>query len=145
MKCSNVFNGFKEERINFMPTYKYDIGTDTYDTSELQRIPSWTDRILYRSNVLKCIYYNSCSKIKDSDHRPVFSMFSVQDTEKQDIINQGDLSSKESYKQQEEAIPHDLVVLYKNNVPQKISTAGLPPPSSINQQWWNDYIKEKDS
>lgn len=27
-----AFNGFKEEKITFLPTYKYDVGTDVYDT-----------------------------------------------------------------------------------------------------------------
>ena len=43
-----VFVGFREGPIHFAPTYKYDAGTHDYDTSEKQRVPSWTDRILYR-------------------------------------------------------------------------------------------------
>jgi hypothetical protein len=38
----------REQPINFEPSYKYDVGTDTYDTSEKLRIPAWTDRVLYR-------------------------------------------------------------------------------------------------
>lgn len=29
-----------------MPTYRFDFGTSTYDTSEKHRVPSLTDRIL---------------------------------------------------------------------------------------------------
>ena len=38
----NVFNGFSEQPISFLPSYKYDIHSDEFDTSELRRVPSWT-------------------------------------------------------------------------------------------------------
>lgn len=69
---------FYEGRINFMPTYKFHDGTDDYDYEE--RVPGWTDRILYRANnlndVIQCKY--SCiSDVKTSDHKPVFSIFKI--------------------------------------------------------------------
>ena len=51
MAKRKVFVGFREGPLNFPPTYKLDAGTDDYDTSVKQRIPSWTDRILYRPGV----------------------------------------------------------------------------------------------
>ncbi|EER11553.1 hypothetical protein, conserved, partial [Perkinsus marinus ATCC 50983] len=39
-----------EAPILFPPTYKFDLGSNEYDTSSKQRIPSWTDRILWRSD-----------------------------------------------------------------------------------------------
>ena len=42
-----LFSGYSEGPLNFRPTYKFDTGTDTYDTSSKQRVPAWTDRILY--------------------------------------------------------------------------------------------------
>ncbi|XP_075688627.1 phosphatidylinositol polyphosphate 5-phosphatase type IV-like [Rhinoderma darwinii] len=53
----SIFVGFKEHTIEFLPTYKFDIGTDTYDTSEKQRVPSYTVRYLIsRSTELKKEY-----------------------------------------------------------------------------------------
>lgn len=72
------FFGFQEERILFHPTYKYDKGTCDYDTSEKQRVPSWTDRVLYRSknsDWIKSRNYSSIRSITMSDHKPVFSTF----------------------------------------------------------------------
>ena len=45
-----AFCGFTELPLNFPPTYKYDCGEVTYDSSAKQRVPSWTDRVLYRCN-----------------------------------------------------------------------------------------------
>jgi len=75
-----AFKNFLEGRITFEPTYKYDINTDTYDTSDKCRIPSYTDRILYRSRQkgnISCSYYDAIKEIKLSDHRPVFGLFEV--------------------------------------------------------------------
>lgn len=44
----NVFKNFLEGDINFAPTYKYDLFSDDYDTSEKCRAPAWTDRVLWK-------------------------------------------------------------------------------------------------
>jgi hypothetical protein len=44
----NVFKNFFEGDINFAPTYKYDLFSDDYDTSEKCRAPAWTDRVLWK-------------------------------------------------------------------------------------------------
>ncbi|CAH1787853.1 unnamed protein product [Owenia fusiformis] len=75
-----IFQHFQEGRINFKPTYKYDVGTDEYDSSPKMRTPSYTDRILYRSkkkHAISCLHYDSANSIKVSDHRPVYGLYEV--------------------------------------------------------------------
>jgi hypothetical protein len=71
-----------EPPLRFRPTYKYDVGTNTYDSSRKGRIPSWTDRILYSFSCLssehvQCIAYNSIDFVTTSDHKPVYASFVV--------------------------------------------------------------------
>lgn len=42
MDVRAVFEGYEEGPLLFRPTYKYDVGTDDYDTGEKHRIPAWT-------------------------------------------------------------------------------------------------------
>ncbi|KAG6833956.1 hypothetical protein H0H87_007967 [Tephrocybe sp. NHM501043] len=46
-----AFPGYVEGPILFRPTYRYDLGTDTYDTSEKLRIPAWTVFGIFRAEV----------------------------------------------------------------------------------------------
>ncbi|CAO2647214.1 Nn.00g081360.m01.CDS01 [Neocucurbitaria sp. VM-36] len=69
---------FNESPINFAPTYKYNVGTDDYDTSEKQRSPAWCDRLLYRGmGRIKQIDYRRHDSVKVSDHRPVSGRFKI--------------------------------------------------------------------
>ena len=99
MSKGTIFRGFKEHSINFRPTYKYDPGTDNFDTSSKQRIPSYTDRIVFKHNsnsTVKTLHYDSVqgkygstsklilfsclfylSGVLTSDHKPVWGMFEV--------------------------------------------------------------------
>ena len=47
MDSQEAFVGFEEGPILFPPTYRYDVGTDNYDTSEKARIPAWTGRLQF--------------------------------------------------------------------------------------------------
>ncbi|KAI4130879.1 MAG: hypothetical protein LQ347_003208, partial [Umbilicaria vellea] len=51
MRLRKAFHdGWREGPINFLPTYKYDVGSvGMFDSSEKRRGPSWCDRILYRT------------------------------------------------------------------------------------------------
>ncbi|XP_020534853.1 type IV inositol polyphosphate 5-phosphatase 11 isoform X2 [Jatropha curcas] len=71
-----IFNGFYEGILTFKPTYKYNLGSSDYDTSHKVRVPSWTDRILFKIEDVDKIdaslhCYESVDSIHSSDHKPV--------------------------------------------------------------------------
>ncbi|KAG8590873.1 hypothetical protein GDO81_006950 [Engystomops pustulosus] len=101
-----VFRGFLEGKVNFAPTYKYDLFSDDYDTSEKCRTPAWTDRVLWRrrkwpfdrSGIYDLDLLNSSlqegrnipytwnpgtllhygrAELKTSDHRPVVALIDI--------------------------------------------------------------------
>lgn len=68
---------FDEMPITFAPTYKYDVGTDTYDTSEKRRSPAWCDRLLHRGRGrIQQLDYRR-HEVRVSDHRPVTGSFTL--------------------------------------------------------------------
>ncbi|XP_053561148.1 synaptojanin-1 [Bombina bombina] len=100
-----VFRNFLEGKVNFAPTYKYDLFSDDYDTSEKCRTPAWTDRILWRRrkwpfdksaedldllnsslqdeksaqytwNPGSLLHYGR-AELKTSDHRPVVALIDI--------------------------------------------------------------------
>ncbi|KAF8790383.1 synaptojanin-1-like [Argiope bruennichi] len=85
-QSGQAFKDFIEAPINFAPTYKYDIFSDDYDTSEKNRIPSWTDRVLFKRKKYpydesespgKIVFYGR-AELKTSDHRPVIAYIDVE-------------------------------------------------------------------
>jgi len=86
--AGNVFQGFTEGELNFPPTYKYDLFSDDFDTSEKARCPAWTDRVLWRRRKPHgpqpadwcpgvATFYGR-AELKQSDHRPVLAVLDVQ-------------------------------------------------------------------
>ena len=77
-KDNLCFSEFQEPEITFLPTYKFDLFSDTYDSSGKRRSPAYTDRILYcgmQKDELNCILYDSCMQLVTSDHKPVVALF----------------------------------------------------------------------
>ena len=79
--------GFKEGQIYFRPTFKYWNNTNDYqyiDTHNIDQAPAWTDRILFKKNETSINIldvhqdkYDSMPDIIMSDHKPVFSYFTL--------------------------------------------------------------------
>uniref|UniRef100_A0A286XZ51 Synaptojanin-1 n=1 Tax=Cavia porcellus TaxID=10141 RepID=A0A286XZ51_CAVPO len=103
--AGQIFRGFLEGKVTFAPTYKYDLFSDDYDTSEKCRTPAWTDRILWRrrkwpfdrsaedldllnasfQDESKILYtwtpgtllHYGRAELKTSDHRPVVALIDI--------------------------------------------------------------------
>lgn len=142
MKNGESFPFFDEMEIQFPPTYKFDNGTSIYDTSEKQRIPAWTDRILNmsRSKIVKQLLYDSADGITFSDHRPVLAIFSVSvniinETVKENLL----LELYDSYKKRIGDI--NDIFINNNNISfllDDVDDSTLPAPSSDTYKWWLD-------
>lgn len=89
-EAGKVFKNFIEGEIRFPPTYKYDLFSDDYDTSEKCRAPAWTDRVLWKRRPLmiemnpednycsgKLLHYGR-AELKQSDHRPVVAVIDIE-------------------------------------------------------------------
>uniref|UniRef100_A0A8C1LCF2 phosphatidylinositol-3,4,5-trisphosphate 5-phosphatase n=1 Tax=Cyprinus carpio TaxID=7962 RepID=A0A8C1LCF2_CYPCA len=82
-----AFFNFKEEKILFPPTYRYERGSrdcylwQKYKSSGVQvNGPSWCDRVLWKSypeSHIICTSYGCTDDIFTSDHSPVFATFEV--------------------------------------------------------------------
>ncbi|KAJ2747790.1 hypothetical protein GGI20_000260 [Coemansia sp. BCRC 34301] len=75
MLNKQAFVGFEEADIAFAPTYKFILGTSTYDEG---RRPAWCDRVLWWTRPgceggVRSLTYDSVGDIVTSDHKPVRS------------------------------------------------------------------------
>ena len=136
-----AFPFYDEAKITFKPTYKYDVGTDSYDTSEKQRIPAWCDRVLRKGNNLRQISYNT-APLRFSDHRPVYATFSCEVSLVDEKLRD-DLSAQ-LYQQRKSSID-DFIA--SGNIEEtededlngyESIEPGLPPASSDKRKWWLD-------
>lgn len=139
MASGETFPFFDEKEIKFAPTYKFDNGTKTYDTSEKQRTPAWTDRILSlcKNNILKQEVYDSDPEILFSDHRPVYSIFSasvsvVNEKAKKNIIQ----GIYENYTKAIGDINDLLTAPDVSRFVYDMDTDYKPAPSSDTFKWW---------
>lgn len=78
-----AFQGFDEGVLNFVPTYKYQPGTDIYEQrpEKKLRAPAWCDRILWMAQSdpqhVQQLTYNRSETPNCSDHKPVYSTMRV--------------------------------------------------------------------
>ncbi|XP_058054581.1 inositol polyphosphate 5-phosphatase OCRL [Anopheles bellator] len=75
---NRVFRDYKEGKILFGPTYKFNPGTDEWDSSEKCRSPAWCDRVLWKGQRIELLRYESVMQLRKSDHKPVFAYFNVE-------------------------------------------------------------------
>lgn len=133
MSSGTAFSGYVEGPILFRPTYRYDVGTDNYDTSEKMRIPAWTDRVLYRGSKLDLSIY-SRAELKGSDHRPVYAAFRatvhIIDHAKKSALGRLLMESVTSA-EPGETLEEKLAALTFSH------SDDLPPPSSETEAWWD--------
>ncbi|KAJ4297134.1 Inositol-1,4,5-trisphosphate 5-phosphatase 1 [Collariella sp. IMI 366227] len=133
------FPFYSEARITFMPTYKYDVDTDDFDSSEKARIPAWTDRILRKGPNLRQLAYNS-APLRFSDHRPVYAIFECG----VNLVNEKlrDKISREIYERRKAEVGGETANLAENEsddedlIGYDAIEPGLPPASSDRQKWW---------
>lgn len=71
MRTGKAFSdGWREGAINFLPTYKYDVGSvGMFDSSEKRRGPSWCDRILYRTRKDRLEYVEKLRNVNEIKRR----------------------------------------------------------------------------
>lgn len=90
MRQCSIFTGFKEGPLRFPPTYKLERFSNDYacdETGQVKRLPSYTDRILWRIGTLeddpkgmpdlRLTTYSSAENVFSSDHRPVYALFTM--------------------------------------------------------------------
>ena len=98
MKAGHVFHHFQEGEVRFRPTYKFDNGTDDFDTVK-ERHPAWTDRILWLGTNIEQFSYCGYSNFVLSDHKPVSALFEVGILKKESLDE-----TRESFEKKQEQI-----------------------------------------
>ncbi|EEB05068.1 inositol-polyphosphate 5-phosphatase [Schizosaccharomyces japonicus yFS275] len=146
MLMGAVFPFFSEQTITFPPTYKFDIQSDTYDTSDKHRVPAWTDRILFRGEVIPETY--GCCPLYASDHRPIYGTFRMKITKtdkakKKKMFNDFYTSRKQAIHENDRTSLNliDLgmpVSAERRSYHNTQSLDKLKKPSNEKGKWWLD-------
>ena len=73
----NVLQHCQEGQIGFMPTYKFEPGTNNYESTK-HRPPAWTDRVIFtqQTPAMTLTKYKR-AELTISDHKPVYAHFNV--------------------------------------------------------------------
>ncbi|KAG8218684.1 DNase I-like protein [Butyriboletus roseoflavus] len=141
IETGEAFAGYDEGPLLFPPTYKYDVGTDNYDSSEKMRIPAWTDRILFQGGLDLSVY--SRAELRGSDHRPVFALFRTEvriiDTIKRAALSRLLLETTLA------AVPGEMLEEKFAALALPSDTDDLPAPSSDDLNWWDKLEINKGS
>ena len=139
MVAGRVFPFYLESRIKFLPTYKYNNGTDVYDTSEKARIPAWTDRILRKGENLQQVDYNT-APLRFSDHRPVYATFNcaitVIDESSRERLEREIFEKRQGSHGEINGIIPDRSSSDDDLLDNEPVAPGLPTASSDRQKWW---------
>ncbi|KAL6549105.1 Inositol polyphosphate phosphatase, catalytic domain ues [Orobanche hederae] len=80
LRKGRAFDGWSEGTLNFPPTYKYELNSESYcgeDPKAGRRTPAWCDRILSFGRGMKLLSYRR-SELKLSDHRPLTATYMVE-------------------------------------------------------------------
>lgn len=140
MASGDTFPFYDEMEIDFPPTYKFDNNTNIYDSSEKQRIPAWTDRILNmsRNKLVNQLIYDCDDKTIFSDHRPVYSIFKVSiifvnEALKKKITDEIRENFKKKFREKNIIFnPINTFEFFFDDENQN----KLPAPSSEKKKWW---------
>lgn len=141
MVHGRAFPHYSETTPTFLPTYKFDPGTDIYDTSEKARIPAWCDRILTKGDNLRQLHYDS-APLKFSDHRPVWGLFQCQinviDQAMKDKISEDLYVKRRAVVSGQSTLTNDFETDEESLIGYESIEPGLPPASSDKRKWWLD-------
>ncbi|KAI0565559.1 Inositol polyphosphate-related phosphatase [Gracilaria domingensis] len=124
MDAGRAFQGFVEGKTDFAPTYRYERGSRRYSSVKM-RIPSYCDRILYRSLPgckIELDQYRSADEIMTSDHSPVYASFRASMSHAKNVRHFPDIVSEFSKDSETEESPllsksRSLTLLSRNSVP----------------------------
>lgn len=127
LQFKRAFQEFQEGQIKFKPTYKFLVKEDRYDVvtnssgqatiagsgSSKLKLPSWTDRVLYKLNDetgsnITLSQYSAINMLTISDHKPVYALFNIECKKIDEVAQKRvyDRLIKESDRKQNEERPH---------------------------------------